>query len=284
MIEPEVKSWSWVIRPASSLPDLKIGELWHYKDLLLRFVKRDLIVNYRQTILGPLWVVIEPLISTFVYFAIFTGVMKIPVGNTPPLLFYLSGTIIWIYFSDTITGISGTFQHNASLLNKVYFPRLILPLSVAVSKFSRMVIQLILLAGIYIFYLVNESQVQVTWNILLVPVLLLLTVLFTFGSGLILAALAARYRDVQNLMVFLLKLMLFATPVFYPYSIVNSEFRWLIGSNPLTAILESFRSALFNTGSMNAMYLIYATISTIVLLVIGLVAFGRVEQNVIDTI
>lgn len=284
MITPNAKEWSWEIKPAGSIPDLHLSEIWRYKDLLMRFVKRDLIVNYRQTILGPVWVFIEPLISTLVYFTIFTGIMKVPVGDTPPMLFYLSGIIIWIYFSDTIGGIAGTFQQNAGLLSKVYFPRVIIPLSLALSKFSRMAIQLLLLLAVYAFYLFRNNTLHPGIYLLLVPVLLLLTIMYTLGFGLILAALSAKYRDVQNLMMFVLRLLMFATPVFYPYAIVNSKFKLLIGINPLTPILESFRFALFNTGSLQSMHLLYGAVSTIILLLAGLYVFGRVEQNVIDTI
>jgi len=284
MEKPTLKDWPWEIRPAGNFPDLKLSELWRYKDLLFRFVKRDLIVNYRQTILGPLWVLLEPLVATLVYFTIFTSIMKIPVGETPPLLFYLSGIILWIYFQDTVNGISATFQQNASLLSKVYFPRIILPFSFVVSKFTRLCIQFILLAAVYLFYVTQGANIHVTVYLLLVPLLLVVFVLFTLGCGLILASLSARYRDVQNLMMFLLRLLMFASPVFYPYSLVSGPLRTVIGLNPLTPLMEAFRFSLFGTGILHTAHLLYGLIATLVVLLLGLFSFGKVEQNVIDTI
>lgn len=284
MLKSTTSRSAWEIRPARAFPDISFIEMWRYKDLFLRFVKRDLIINYRQTILGPLWVLVEPLVATLVYFTIFTSIMNIPVDETPPLLFYLSGIIIWIYFQDTVNGISATFQHNAPLLSKVYFPRLILPISYAGSKFIRLCIQLTLLVAAYLFYYWRGANITVTPMLMLVPLLLLLAVVFTLGCGLILASLSARYRDVQNLLMFLLRLLMFASPVFYPYSLVTGKLKWIIAANPLTPIMESFRHALFGTGSIHYAHLLYGTVVSVLLLFIGLVSFARTEQNVIDTI
>jgi len=280
----EAKEWSWEIKPATNIPHISIKELWRYKDLLVRFVKRDHVVSYRQTILGPVWVFLEPLIATYVYFLIFTGIMKVPTGNIPPLIFFLSGIVIWTYFSDTVTGISYTFYQNASIFGKVYFPRIIVPISIAVSKISRLGIQLIMLVAMYIFFVVKGVPLRPTIFILLTPVLILFTAIYSIGVGLILAAMAARYRDVQNLMMFVIRLLMFATPVFYPFSLVNEKYRLLIGLNPLTEILEAFRYALFNSGSVSLLHLLYSAVSSIIIFLLGIVFFGRVEQNVVDTV
>ena len=280
----EAKEWSWEIKPATNIPHVSITELWRYKDLLVRFVKRDHVVSYRQTILGPVWVFLEPLIATYVYFLIFTGIMKVPTGNIPPLIFFLSGIVIWTYFSDTVTGISYTFYQNASIFGKVYFPRIVVPISIAVSKISRLGIQLIMLVAMYIFFVVKGVPLRPTIFILLTPVLILFTAIYSIGVGLILAAMAARYRDVQNLMMFVIRLLMFATPVFYPFSLVNEKYRLLIGLNPLTEILEAFRYALFNSGSVSLLHLLYSAVSSIIIFLLGIVFFGRVEQNVVDTV
>jgi lipopolysaccharide transport system permease protein len=280
----DVKDWAWEIKPVGGFPKLDLKELWQYRDLLVRFVKRDFIVSYRQTILGPIWVFLEPLIATFVYYIIFGAVLKASTDEIPPLAFYLSGIVIWAYFSDGVGTISYTFVQNASIFGKVYFPRLIVPISMLLSKLARLGIQLLMLITVYLIYKINGSHVRPNLHLLLVPFLILLTSAFSLGFGLILASLAARYRDVQNLMMFLIRILMFATPVVYPYSLVPQQYKLWIGLNPLTPIIETFRFALFNTGSFSAIHLLYSAVFISILLFIGIVFFNKVEQNVIDTI
>ncbi|WP_153799824.1 ABC transporter permease [Foetidibacter luteolus] len=284
-MSPDTKDWLWEIKPAGSLPDIKPAELLRYKDLVMRFVKRDHIVSYRQTVLGPLWVFLEPLIATYVYFMIFTRIFNIPTDNVPPQLFFLAGVVIWSFFSEAIGAISPVFHHNASVFSKVYFPRIIVPVSLVLSKLTRFGIQCLMLLAMYLYYvLVEKTPVRPNIYLLLVPVLVLVTAFFSLGVGLVMAALAARYRDVQNLMMFAIRLMMFATPVFYPFSLVEEQYRFFLGLNPLTPILEAFRYALFGTGNLDWIHLLYGIAATVVTFVVGLVAFGRVEQNVIDTV
>ncbi len=278
------ENWSWEIKPASKIPEIKLAELWQYKDLLMRFVRRDHIVSYRQTILGPLWVFLEPLIATYVYFYVFSGILKVSTGEVPPQLFFLSGIILWTYFSDVVTSISYSFYQNASIFAKVYFPRILVPLSINVSKLTRLGIQLLMLVGMYIFFNVKGQGIKPSWYLVFAPVLIMFTALLSLAVGLIIAALSARYRDLQNLMMFIIRLLMFATPIFYPFAQVDEKFKLLIGLNPLTPLLEAWRVMLFSSGSVNSLHLLYGIVSTLVLLAIGVVAFGRVEQNVIDTI
>lgn len=274
---------NWEIKPVGGWPEFHFKELFRYKDLMLRFVRRDFIVSYRQTILGPLWVFLEPLIATFVYYIVFGAVMRVTTDEIPSLAFYLSGIIIWSYFSDSIGAISYTFIQNASMFGKVYFPRLIVPVSMLLSKMARLGIQLFMLILVYVFYKVQGTHIHPNIYLLLVPFLVALTSAFALGSGLLLASLAAKYRDVQNLMMFAIRLLMFATPVVYPYSLVPEKYKFLIGLNPLTAIIETFRFALFNTGNLNWEQLLYSTVFIILLLITGILFFNKVEQNVIDT-
>lgn len=278
------KDWGWEIKPVGGWPGLQVKELWHYKDLMLRFVRRDFIVSYRQTILGPVWVFLEPLIATCIYYIIFGAVLHGSTDEIPALAFYLSGIVIWAYFADTISNISYTFAQNASIFAKVYFPRLIVPISMVLSKMGRLGIQLLMLLVVYIFYKVSGSHIHPNLSLLLLPFLILLTSAFALGFGLVLACLAARYRDVQNLMMFAIRILMFATPVVYPYSSVPDKYKIFIGLNPLTAIIETFRHALFSTGSINWLHLSYSVTFITILLLIGIVFFNKVEQNVIDTV
>ncbi len=284
MMHSETKDWWWEIKPVGGWAGLHLKDIWRYKDLMLRFVRRDFIVSYRQTILGPIWVFLEPLVATFIYYIVFGAVMKVSTDAVPSLLFYLSGIVIWNYFSETVSNISYTFAQNASIFGKVYFPRLIVPVSMVLSKLARLGIQLMLLAVIYIIYKVQAAPIQLNLYVLLLPLLVLLTSAFALGFGLIMASMAARYRDVQNLMMFGIRIMMFATPVVYPYSLVPDKYKLLIGLNPLTPIIETFRYALFSTGQLSLPHLLYSTVFILILLLTGIIYFNRVEQNVIDTI
>ena len=280
----ETKDWGWEIKPVGGFPKLQLKELWQYKDLMLRFVKRDFIVSYRQTILGPIWVFLEPLIATFVYYIVFGAVLHASTDKIPPLAFYLSGIVIWAYFSDTASAVSYTFTANATIFGKVYFPRLIVPISMMLSKMVRLGIQLLMLVTVYIFYKINASHIHPNIYILLVPFLILFTSAFALGFGLILASLASRYRDVQNLMMFVIRILMYATPVVYPFSLVPQEYKVFIGLNPLTSIIETFRFALFSTGSFSFTHLLYSIVVITIVLLAGIIFFNKVEQNVIDTI
>ena len=276
--------WKWKIEPQTRWFQWNLKELWQYKDLLNRLVRRDLIANYQQTVLGPFWIFLQPALTTLVYWLIFGKVAKISTDGIPPVLFYLPGIIIWGYFSDCLNGTMYTFLQNSALFSKVYFPRLIIPLSAIISHTVRMLVQLLLFVSIYLFYMFFTESVTPTPYILLLPFLILLTAAFSLGTGLIISVLTARYRDLDYALQFVLRLFMFASPVVYPTSIVPEKYRLLFWLNPLTPIIESFRSAFFATGPFHFDYLLLSLFSVTVLLFTGLTLFKKRELNVMDII
>jgi lipopolysaccharide transport system permease protein len=276
--------WKWKIEAKTRWFQWNLKELWQYKDLLNRFVRRDLIANYQQTVLGPFWIFLQPALTTLVYWLIFGKVARISTDGIPPVLFYLPGIIIWSYFSDCLNGTMYTFLQNSALFSKVYFPRLIIPLSAIVSHTIRMLVQLLLFTSIYIFYLIFTEAVKPNLYILLLPFLILLTAAFSLGTGLIISVMTARYRDLDYALQFVLRLFMFASPVVYPTSIVPEKYRFVFWLNPLTPIIESFRTAFFTTGPLHYKYLLLTLFSVIVILFIGLTLFKKRELNVMDII
>ncbi|HTQ28686.1 MAG TPA: ABC transporter permease [Puia sp.] len=276
--------WEWEIRPDESWFRLNLGALWHYKDLLFRLVRRDIIASYQQTILGPAWVFLQPLFTTFVYFIIFRKIANLSTDGIPPILFYLPGTLIWTYFSDCFIGVMYTFTQNAYIFNKVYFPRLIVPLSTLLFHSFRLGIQLLLFLILYLFFLVRYQNIHPSLNILLLPLLIILVAGFAMGSGLIISVLTARYRDLDNIMQFLLRLFMFAAPIVYPASMVPGKFRFLFWLNPLTPVIESFRAAFFTGGDIYVRYLLISVAVVSAVLLTGLVLFKKYEIKVMDIV
>ncbi|MVT40157.1 ABC transporter permease [Chitinophaga oryziterrae] len=276
--------WKWKIEAKTRWFQWNLKELWQYKDLLNRFVRRDLIANYQQTVLGPFWIFLQPALTTLVYWLIFGKVARISTDGIPPVLFYLPGIIIWSYFSDCLNGTMYTFLQNSALFSKVYFPRLIIPLSAIVSHTIRMLVQLLLFTGIYLFYLIFTEAVKPNLYILLLPFLILLTAAFSLGTGLIISVMTARYRDLDYALQFVLRLFMFASPVVYPTSIVPEKYRFVFWLNPLTPIIESFRTAFFTTGPLHYKYLLLTLFSVTVILFTGLTLFKKKELNVMDII
>ena len=278
------QAWKWKIEANTSWLNLHLDEIVQYKDLLYRFVRRDLLANYQQTILGPFWIMLQPILTTVVYWMIFSKVAKISTDGIPPLLFYLPGIIIWSYFSDCLTGTMYTFLNNTAILSKVYFPRLIIPLSGVIAHSVRIIMQLVLFIGIYIFYLVTSETVHISIYILLIPLLLLLTAAYSLGVGLIISVLTARYRDIDYALQFILRLYMFASPVVYPTSIVPERYKFLFWLNPLTPIIETFRTACFSNGSYHFGYFLISILSTSTILLTGIALFKKKELSVMDII
>jgi lipopolysaccharide transport system permease protein len=276
--------WKWKIEAKTRWFQWNLKELWQYKDLLNRFVRRDLIANYQQTVLGPFWIFLQPALTTIVYWVIFGRVARISTDGIPPVLFYLPGIIIWSYFSDCLNGTMYTFLQNSALFSKVYFPRLIIPLSAIISHTIRMLVQFLLFISIYIFYLIFTEAVTPNLYILLLPFLIVLTAAFSLGTGLIISVMTARYRDLDYALQFVLRLFMFASPVVYPTSIVPEKYRFVFWLNPLTPIIESFRTAFFTTGPLHYKYLLLTLFSVTALLFTGLTLFKKRELNVMDII
>ncbi len=281
---PVDDDWTLVIRPQRRWLDLRLHELWHYRDLIGLFVQRDFVSVYKQTILGPLWHVIQPVLTTVVYTVIFGRVAKLPTDGLPPFLFYLSGTVIWSYFAGCLTGTSNTFVANAGLFGKVYFPRLAVPISILISRLVSFAIQFGVFLAFTIYFWLAGAAVQPNAGILLLPVLLLIMAGLGLGMGIIVSSLTTRYRDLQFLVGFGVSLLMYATPVLYPISAVPPGLQLLIQLNPMTPIIEAFRYAFLGAGTVSPGGLFYSASFMVGLLFIGLLLFNRVEQTFMDTV
>jgi lipopolysaccharide transport system permease protein len=277
-------AWQWEISAHRPWFRFNLREIIQYKDLIFRFVRRDIIASYQQTILGPIWVFLQPLFSTFVYFIIFSRVAKISTDGIPPLLFYLPGTIIWSYYADCITTTMNTFHNNAYIFNKVYFPRLIVPLSSILFHSFRISIQLLLFLAVWIFYILRGYPMHFSWQIILAPFMILITACFALGCGLIVSVLTAKYRDLDNIMQFMLRLFMFAAPVVYPASLIPQKYKFFFWLNPLTPVIEIFRSSFFKPHTLPIPYLMISLLSTGIILITGIILFNKREIQIMDVI
>lgn len=279
------EQWDLIIRPKTGWFDLHLADLWRYRDLTAMFVWRDFVAQYKQTILGPLWHILQPLFTTLIFTVVFGKIAKLPTDEVPPLLFYMAGVTCWSYFADCVSRTSATFISNAALFGKVYFPRLSVPLSQVISGMIKFAIQLALFLAFLLFYWIQGAAVQPTAAISLVPLLVLLMAGLSLGVGIIVSALTTRYRDLQQLVIFGVQLMMYATPVVYPLSMIGGGgFRWLILANPMTPIIETFRYAFLGSGTLDGVYLCYSAGFTVAVLFIGVVLFNHVERTFMDTV
>lgn len=274
-----------IIQPKAHLFDLNLKEVWRYRDLLLLFVKRDFIAQYKQTILGPLWHLIQPIFTTVMFLLVFGKIANIPTDGVQPALFYMSGITIWNYFASCLNSTSGTFVANAGIFGKVYFPRLVIPLSNVLSNMVKFGIQFLLLLAMMIFYSFKGFPVHfgITW--LWIPVLMIMMAGLGLGLGIIISSLTTKYRDLTVLIGFAVQLLMYATPIVYPLSFLKdkSYARW-IQWNPLTPIVESWRYALFGKGSFDVVSLLYSGGIIVVILFLGLLIFSKVERTFMDTV
>lgn len=273
-----------VIRPKRHLLDINLKEIWEYRDLVMLFVRRDFVAKYKQTILGPFWFILNPLISTLMYTLVFAGIAKIPTEGFPPQLFYLSGIIAWSYFATCLNGTSSTFINNAGIFGKVYFPRLVSPVSVIISSIVQLGIQLLLLAGFMVFYALRGYNIQLHSQIFFIPLLVITLAFMGLGFGIIFSALTTKYRDLSNFLGFGVQLWMYITPVIYPASSVPEKFRLFVFINPVAPLVEAFKFGLIGAGEFNPGGLLYSIIFTCILLFIGVILFNRTEQNFMDTI
>lgn len=277
-------NWTQVIKPKKNLFEIDFREVWVYRDLLVLFIRRDIITKYKQTILGPLWFIIQPILTTLMYLLVFGRIANIPTDNTSPILFYLSGIVAWTYFSVCLNSTANTFISNAGIFGKVYFPRLIVPISIVISNIIQFLIQLVLLLFAMGIYYLKGTTFSFSYNLLLLPYLILLMALLGLGFGIIISSLTTKYRDLTNLMGFGVQLWMYATPIIYPLSVIPDKYKIFILANPLTAIVITFKSALLGTQSVNYGYLLYSSVFTIVILFLGIVIFNRVERSFMDTV
>lgn len=276
--------WDLVIKGETSLFDVKFRDLWQYRDLLLMFVKRDFISFYKQTILGPLWFFIQPVLTTIVFSIIFGNIAGISTDGLPKFLFYLSGITAWNYFADCLTKTSTVFRDNASIFGKVYFPRLIMPLSIVVSNLVKFGVQLSLFLVMMIYYSIKGADFHITNAILIFPILLVLMALLGLGLGLIISAVTTKYRDLTFLVSFGVQLLMYATTVIYPLSAAPPEYKRYIELNPMTGIIEAFRYGFLGKGEFSVWSIGYSAIFTIVVLFLGILIFNKTEKNFVDTI
>jgi lipopolysaccharide transport system permease protein len=280
------ENWTEIISPKADLLDVKLKEVWRYKDLLLLFVKRDFAAQYKQTVLGPLWHIIQPIFTTLIFFMLFNRIAKIPTDQLPPILFYMASLTIWNYFAACLTNTSSTFLTNANIFGKVYFPRLILPLSSVVSNMVRFGIQFGLLLILMLYYALSGTyKIDVGLHTLLIPAIVLIMAGLGLGVGIIISSVTTKYRDLNVLITFGVQLLMYATPVAYPLSYLDkSRFKGLIEWNPLSSLVEAFRYAIFGSGTFNTTLFCYSIIFTVVALFIGIIIFNRVERNFMDTV
>jgi len=279
------EKWDISISAHRSYLDINFRELWHYRDLLMMFVKKDIITVYKQTILGPLWFLVQPVLTSLMFLLVFTGIAKIPTGpGVPPLLFYMAGTTLWSYFSDTLNVTSKTFTDNSSIFGKVYFPRIILPFSKVVSGFIKFLIQFGLFALVWLYFILIDKKITPNWYILLTPIWLLIIVLMSLGFGILITSLTTKYRDLTFLIAFGVQLAMYATPVIIPLSAVHGDKRMIFLLNPLTSLFEAFKYGFLGQGTFDPAWLAYSVVFTVILLISGIIIFNKVEQRFIDTV
>lgn len=284
MISQKKDSRIQVIRPKKKLLEIDFKEIWEYRDLLFLFIKRDLVTKYKQTILGPLWFIIQPILTTLMYLLVFGRIANIPTDNVPPILFYLSGIVAWTYFSVCLNSTANTFISNSGIFGKVYFPRLVVPISIVISNIIQFLIQLGLLIVVMVFYYFKGVQYVFNYTLFLLPLLIFMLALMGLGFGIIISSLTTKYRDLSNLMGFAVQLWMYATPIIYPLSIIPDKYKIIILANPITAIIITFKNAILGTQSISYGYLLYSFVFTLVILFIGIITFNRVERSFMDTV
>jgi lipopolysaccharide transport system permease protein len=275
------------IEPHSSLFSLNLKEIWRYKDLLEMYIKRDIVTSYKQTILGPLWFFIQPIFTTVVFMFVFGGLAKIPTDGIPPALFYLSGITLWNYFSDCLTKTSDTFLSNQAIFGKVYFPRMIVPLSVTITGLIKMFIQLAVFVFVYLYIVVKGNPISPNAYAFLFPLLILILAALGLGFGIIISSMTTKYRDLKFLIAFLIQLWMYATPVIYPLSVMEGNYKkymWIIQANPVTAVMETFKYGFLGQGSFSWYSLGYSLAFSIIILLSGILIFNRVERSFMDVI
>ena len=286
MVPPtQNETWDMVIQPQRSLLDLRLGELWRYKDLVMLFVRRDFVSIYKQTILGPLWYLIQPLLTTITFTVIFGNIASLPTDGLPQFLFYMSGTVVWSYFASCLTKTSETFVQNANLFGKVYFPRLAVPVSILISNLITFLIQFAMFLVFVLYFILRGTDIQVNWLwIALSPALILMMAGLGLGFGIIISSLTTKYRDLRFLVTFGVSLLMYATPVIYPASSIPERFQWVIQANPMTSVIEAFRYGYLGAGTVDIGHLLYSFGFMLVVVIIGSIIFNRVEQTFMDTV
>ncbi|MBK0380647.1 ABC transporter permease [Mucilaginibacter segetis] len=278
------QEWDLEIKPHDTVFNLHLQDVWNYRDLLWLLVRRDFVSFYKQTVLGPLWFFIQPIFTTLIYTFVFSNLAKLSTNSTPPALFYMSGTVAWAYFQDCLTKTSTVFRDNSNIFGKVYFPRLIMPLSIIFSNLVKFGVQLLVFVLLLIYYYFKGFNVGLNSYILLFPVVVMVMAVLGLGLGLIVTGLTTKYRDLAFLITFGMQLFMYATPVVYPLSSVPAKYQTIIALNPMSGLIETFRYGFTGTGHFYSGAFTYSIIASVVIFIIGLVVFNKVEKSFVDTI
>ena len=276
--------WTTVIRPQGKWFDLKLQELFQSKDLIFLFVHRNFVTRYKQTILGPLWYIIQPLLSSSIFTIVFGKFAGLPTDGLPQFLFYLAGNVVWMYFSSALTGTSATFTANAGLFGKVYFPRLAIPIATLTSNLITFSIQFALFLFFMVFFALKGAAIQPNLWMLTFPLLIVMMAGFGLGGGIIISSATTKYRDLQQVVGFGVTLLMYATPIIYPLSAVPGKWKWVVLANPMSPIVETFRYGFLGAGTVSPWHLAYSGVFTVALLLIGILIFNRVERTFMDTV
>jgi lipopolysaccharide transport system permease protein len=283
-VQGEIQTWDLEIKPQEGVLNLHLKDVWAYRDLLLLLVRRDFVSFYKQTILGPLWFFIQPILTTIMFTFVFGRLAGISTDNIPPVLFYLAGITAWNYFADCLTKTSTVFKDNANIFGKVYFPRLIMPLSIVISNLVRFAVQFLLFIIVMVFYAFNHANFHFTWAIALFPVVVVLMATLGLGLGMMISAMTTKYRDLAFLITFGIQLLMYATTVIYPLSSISQKYKWIVELNPMTSLIETFRYGFLGKGSFTFASLGYSTIVTFAFFIAGIIIFNKVEKNFVDTV
>jgi lipopolysaccharide transport system permease protein len=282
-MEHKNTEWTNVISSEHSLFKLNLKEVWDYRDLVYMFVKRDFVSSFKQTILGPLWFFINPIFTTVVYLIVFGNIANLSTDGAPKILFYLAGVTLWNYFSSSLGGTSNVFVGNAGIFGKVYFPRLVMPITIVISNLMRFGVQFLLFIVVFFFYW-YKGEVTPNWWVLFTPIFILMMSLFALGVGMIFSSLTTKYRDLSMLLTFGISLYMYATPVIYPTSMLSAKIQPYAKYNPLTGIFEGFKYAWMGVGEFHPIMLVYSSVIILILLAIGTVIFNKVEKGFMDTV
>lgn len=277
------QNWTTIIKPKNRLLDLKLKELWQYRDLIIMFVKRDFKTIYKQTVLGPLWIIINPIMTTLIQVFVFGNIAGMSTDGTPQFLFYLSGNALWIYFSKSFTQTANTFINNSAVFGKVYFPRLVSPISVTISGLITFSIQFILLVISTIYYYM-QGDIQPNLYILLLPLLLLELAMLSMGCGIIISALTTKYRDLSILVTFGIQIWMYASAIIFPVSSLPEKWAQILMINPVVPVIETARYGFTGNGTFLLPYLLLSIAETVIILFIGIIIFNKVEKTFMDTV
>lgn len=282
--EEEKTGWTTVIRPKSPWFDIRLGEICQYRDLIVLFVWRDLVAQYKQMVLGPAWYVLTPLATTVVFTIVFGEIAKIPTDGVPPFLFYLGGTVCWTYFAGCLMNTSGTFVANAGIFGKVYFPRLVVPISIVISNLLKFLIQFCVFVAFVVYFTVAGSAISPTAYVFALPLLVVQMAFLGLGCGILVSSVTTKYRDFTVLVNFGVQLWMYATPVVYPLSQIPDHYRWLFVLNPMSSVVEGFRQGILGKGVLDYQWVVVSWLITLLILFGGIVLFSRIERTFMDTV